>query len=86
MKTNSFQDPALARAVLGRKRVRRHIISAVPVRESIEYKIIRLKKELKMDSKKAIEYQVFFLGEWTTCSLERYLEWKSINPKAVRII
>lgn len=86
MKTNSLQDPRLERAILGRKRVRVHRITGVPVRESIEYKIIQLKKELGHDSKKAIKYQVFFLGEWTTCSLERYREWKSINPNIVRIV
>lgn len=84
MKTNSFQDPALARAVLGRKRVRRHIISAVPVHESIEYKIIQKKKELGI-SAKAPQYQLLIFGEWKDISLSDYQQCLTLNMK-VRIL
>lgn len=77
MKTNSFQDPALARAILGRPRVRRRIITAVPVRESIEYKIIQKKKELDMIGVPC--YQVLMFGDWHNISFERYLEYQQTN-------
>lgn len=79
MKTNSFQDPRLERAVLGRKRVRVHRVTGIPVHESIEYKIIQLKKELGHDSKKAVQYQVLIFGEWRNVSIEDYQECKHLN-------
>ena len=77
MKTNSFQDPRLERAILGRRRVRVHKVSGIPVHESIEYKIIQKRKELGMTDMP--KYQVFFFGEWKTVSKEDYLQCKQLN-------
>ena len=80
MKTNSFQDPRLVRAILGRKRVHIHRQkNDIPINETIEYKIIQLKKELGMDSKKAINYQVMMFGEWRNVSIEDYQECKQLK-------
>lgn len=84
MKTNSFQDPRLERAVLGRKRVRVHRVTGIPVRESIEYKIIQKKKELGI-SAKAPQYQLLIFGEWKDISLSDYQQCLTLNMK-VRIL
>lgn len=76
MKTNSLQDPRLARQVLGRPRFKRHI--GIPYKDSIEYKIIQKKKELGM-TPSAPKHQMFFLGEWRDVSSERYYELIRIN-------
>lgn len=77
MKTNSFQDPLLPRAIMGRKRVRRHIVKGIPVRESIEYKIARLRKELDMTS--TTKYQLLIFGEWKDISREDYEQCLTLN-------
>ena len=84
MKTNSFQDPRLERAVLGRKRVRVHRVTGIPVHESIEYKIIQKKKELGI-SAKAPQYQLLIFGEWKDISLSDYQQCLTLNMK-VRIL
>lgn len=77
MKTNSFQDPLLPRAIMGRKRVRRHIVEGIPVRESIEYKIARMRKELDMMS--TTKYQLLIFGEWKDISREDYEQCLTLN-------
>lgn len=77
MKTNDLSDPRLARQVLGRKRIRRCTVIAVPVRESIEYKIIQKKKELGMIGVPC--YQVMMFGEWQGISFERYSDLQRTN-------
>ena len=85
MKTNSFQDPRLARAVLGRKRIHIRRSIGVPVRESIEYKIIQKKKELGLNSRTP-QYQMLFLGEWRNITEEQYLECIKLNQQNIRIL
>ena len=75
MKTNDLQDPRLARRVLGRPRIKRR---GIPYKESIEYKIIQKKKELGMIPS-APKHQMFFMGEWTNISVERYYELVKVN-------
>ena len=78
MKTNSLQDPRLQRAVMGRKRIRVRKVTGVPVKESVEYRILQLKKELGMPNR-CPEYQVLMFGEWRKISLEDYQECKRLN-------
>ena len=85
MKTNDFQDPRLARQVLGRPRIKRR---GIPYRESIEYKIIQKKKELGMNPY-APKHQMFFMGEWQNISSERYFELLRVNkslPESKRFL
>lgn len=75
MKTNSLQDPRLQRAVMGRKRIRVRKVTGVPVKESVEYRILQLKKELGYDPKTP-RYQIMMFGEWRNMSLEDYKQAK----------
>lgn len=86
MITNSLQDPRLGRAVLGRKRVHIYKVRGVIASESIEAKIISLKRELGKEQVKPAQYQVMFLGEWTNCTSETYLKYKELGYNNIRII
>ena len=85
MKTKSFQDPLLPRAVLGRKRVRFRHVTGVPYKEAVEYRIMQLKKELGKTEVKSVKYQLMFLGDWKDVSFEDYQECLKLNMK-VRMI
>lgn len=63
---------------MGRKRVRRHIVKGIPVRESIEYKIARLRKELDMMSS-TMKYQLLIFGKWKDISKEDYEQCLTLN-------
>ena len=78
MKTNSFQDPLLPRAIMGRKRIRRHIVKGIPVRETVEYRIARLRKELGMIGS-STKYQLLIFGEWKDISREDYEQCLTLN-------
>lgn len=84
MKTNSLDDPRLQRAVLGRKRIRVRKVTGVPVKESVEYRILQLKKKLGIPAK-APQYQIMMFGEWRNMSLEDYKQAKAAGMN-VRIL
>ena len=84
MKTNDFSDPRLREAVLGQVKKRRPRIKGLPVRKTIEYRIIQLKKELGYDPKTP-QYQIMMFGEWRNMSLEDYKQAKSAGMN-VRIL
>lgn len=86
MITNSLQDPRLGRSILGRKRVHIYKVRGVLASESIEAKIISLKRELGKEQVKPTQYQVMFLGEWSNCTLETYLEYKKLGYTNIRVL
>lgn len=81
MTITSFQDPRLERAVLGRKRFR---VKGVPYKESVEYKIYMLKKELGK-KETSLQYQFLFFGEWKQITVDEYLKYQEMNL-TVRVI
>ena len=85
MKTlKSFQDQRLERAVLGRKRVHFRRVTGVPVRESVEYRILQLKKELGIEPV-SVKYQYRLFGEWYDTSYQDFCAYKDAGVQ-VRII
>ena len=85
MKTlRSFQDPRLERAALGRKRVRVHRVTGIPVHESVEYKILQLKKELGKQPV-SVKYQYKLFGEWYDTSFKDFCAYKDAGVQ-VRIV
>ena len=85
MKTlKSFQDQRLERAVLGRKRVHVRRVTGVPVRESVEYKILQLKKELGKEPV-PVKYQYRLFGEWHDTSYRDFCAYKDAGVQ-VRIV
>ena len=85
MKTlKSFQDPCLERAVLGRKRVHVRCVTGVPVRESVEYKILQLKRELGKELV-PMKYQYRLFGEWHDTSYKDFCAYKDAGVQ-VRIV
>ena len=86
MKTlKSFQDPCLERAVLGRKRVHVRRVTGVPVRESVEYKILQLKKELGIEPV-SVKYQYRLFGEWYDASYQDFCAYKDAGVQVRMII
>lgn len=67
-----------------RKRFYRKTPIGVPIKESIEYKILQLKKELGK-TEKTIQYQVLFLGEWQTIDVDTYRKYLFLGMN-VRVI
>lgn len=85
MKTlRSFQDPRLERATLGRKRVRVHRVTGIQVHESVEYKILQLKKELG-EQPVSVKYQYKLFGEWYDTSFKDFCAYKDAGVQ-VRIV
>ena len=80
----SLQDQRLERAVLGRKRVHVRRVTGVPVRESVEYKILQLKKELGKEPV-PMKYQYRLFGEWHDTSYKDFCAYKDAGVQ-VRII
>lgn len=86
MKTlKSFQDPCLERVVLGRKRVHVRRITGVPVRESVEYKILQLKRELGKESV-PVKYQYRLFGEWYDTSYQDFCAYKDAGVQVRMIV
>ena len=84
MRLHSLQDPRLERAVLGRKRVHVRRVTGIPVRESVEYKILQLKKELG-EQPVSVKYQYKLFGEWYDTSFDNFCAYKAAGVQ-VRMI
>ena len=80
----SLQDPRLERAVLGRKRVHVCRVTGIPVHESVEYRILQLKKELGKEPV-PVKYQYRLFGEWYDTSYQNFCAYKDAGVQ-VRIV